>query len=875
MYRYVCAAGLIVAAAAVAQPPQNLYPLPRIETVFPAGVRVGTSVDVTLTGTDLEDATGLTFSHPGISAEIIVPVEPKPDPKAAPKGKPKQGNRRKRPAGPVTVKAKVTVAADVPVGTYDVRVVNQWGVSNPRAFVVGTLPEVNEKEPNNDVPQAQRVALGTVVNGVISSSTDVDYFVFAGKAGQRVLLHCATSSIDSKAMPLVEVFNAAQRRVGMNRNYQDGDALADVTLPADGDYFVRVSEFAYQYGGADWYYRLTLGSGPWIDAVFPPRIEPGKATTVTVVGRNLPGGKPAGTMDGKLVESVEVTVTPPKKIEPYRGRIEPVAGTLDCFEYRFAGSNPVPIYLASEPVVRESAADNDVPEKAQALPVPCEVAGRIDRPNDRDWYSFQAKKGEVFIIDLFAERVGSHMDAALSVHNAATKQVLAAEAQLDDDNETLHPIAFYTRTSDPPSYRFTAPQAGTFLVRVSSREASVEYGPRSAYQLRIGKPRPDFRVVVVPRCRELPAATAIHPGEDAALDVLVQRVDGFTGPVTISAAGLPPGVTATPTFVGTNQRWATLVLTAAKGAKDATTTFAVTATATIDGKPVATTARSAAITWAIGQGQNVPAIARLDQTLPLAVRPGRAEFRIATDLAKATVKSKDGTVAPVKPGLLVRPGDKITVPVKVHWLWWTARPNPATLFVEPTVPQTNQQSSPFTGQTINLQVPVPKEKGEAAVTIDLRPNCPPGQYAATFRGDTSIPFQRNPDVPQKNPITISTFSAPFEFTVIPSALARLTVRAPKPQLKPGESTEITVRADRLLDYAGEFQIAVTFPKEGDMLIAAPARIAAGQTETKVKITAYSTAKPVKVPNVLVTVTGVYDGKYPVAQNGKVNLTIQK
>jgi len=53
----------------------------------------------------------------------------------------------------------VTIAPDTPLGLHDVRLVNKWGISNPRAFAVGDLPEVLEKEPNNDVNQAQRVEL--------------------------------------------------------------------------------------------------------------------------------------------------------------------------------------------------------------------------------------------------------------------------------------------------------------------------------------------------------------------------------------------------------------------------------------------------------------------------------------------------------------------------------------------------------------------------------------------------------------------------------------------------------------------------------------------------------------------------------------------
>src|SRR5262249_23648973 len=157
----------------------------------------------------------------------------------------------------------------------------------------------------------------------------------------------------------------------------------------------------------------------------PPQIEPGKETKVTLVGRNLPGGKPAGAIDGRPVEAVEGTVSAPAAPTPVRNRVEPVSGTQDGFEDRLPRADPGPIHLAKDRVGFEATADHTTPETAQSIPVPCEVAGRIDRPNDRDWYSFTAKKGEVFYVDLFAERVGGRMDGVLSIVNAANKQEIA------------------------------------------------------------------------------------------------------------------------------------------------------------------------------------------------------------------------------------------------------------------------------------------------------------------------------------------------------------------------------------------------------------------------------------------------------------------
>src|SRR5689334_3065815 len=105
----------------------NNLPNPRLMTIQPSGGKAGSTFEVTWTGTDLEEPQELRFSVPGIKAEpVLPPPAPAPDPKKpAPNPAP--------PPAPVT-KFKVTIPADAPLGIHDVRLVNKWGISNPRAF---------------------------------------------------------------------------------------------------------------------------------------------------------------------------------------------------------------------------------------------------------------------------------------------------------------------------------------------------------------------------------------------------------------------------------------------------------------------------------------------------------------------------------------------------------------------------------------------------------------------------------------------------------------------------------------------------------------------------------------------------------------------
>src|SRR5262249_32676291 len=142
----------------------------------------------------------------------------------------------------------------------------------------------------------------------------VDYFVFAGKKGQCVVVSCLGSSIDSRLDPDLAVFDMDGKQLASNQGYDGRDALVDVTLPADGDYHVRLSQFTYNLGSPEYFYRLTITTAPWIDAIHPPMIEPGKTAKVTVYGRNLPGGKPdkSAVVDGRVLEKATVEITAPK-----------------------------------------------------------------------------------------------------------------------------------------------------------------------------------------------------------------------------------------------------------------------------------------------------------------------------------------------------------------------------------------------------------------------------------------------------------------------------------------------------------------------------------------------------------------------------------
>ncbi len=840
--------------AAAQKQPAPTQGVPQLFVVMPTGAKAGSTVELTISGQGLNEAQDLLFSHPGIKAELVGPP-----PGAAGTQKPdvKKGQGKRRPGQPAmtaSVKFTVKIPADTPLGNLDVRVVTKSGVSNPRAFVIGDLQEAMEQEPNNDVGQAQRVALNTTVNGTITTGTDVDYFVFTGKKGQRVLASCLSSSIDSKLHAALELFDGAGKMLASNRNYRDNDALVDCTLPEDGDYLVRLHEFTYTQGGPDHFYRLSITTAPWIDAVFPPVVEPGKPATVTVYGRNLPGGTPdpKAVSDDRVLEKMTVTLKPPAgplaaQRLIYRGRVAPPTSALDGFEYRVRNasgtSNPFLITLARAPVVLDNQANN-TPETAQSLTLPCEVAGRIEKKGDRDWYAFSAKKGDVYTIEAFGDRLGSAIDLYLTVRAADTGKTLI---DLDDNPDIMNPVQFYTRSEDPPRYRFVAPADGRYQLMVGSREASVQAGPRDLYRLRITPEQPDFRLVIMPQATAFPDACVVHQGSRIYYTVYAWRLDDFNEPITLSAEGLPPGVTCPPQTIGPNVREAPLVLAADKNAAPWTGFITVKGTATVDGKQLVREARPATITWPAPQ--NVATISRLDQNLVLAVRD-QAPFTLDAGMENVTAT----------------PGEKVTVPVKLVRLKSDFKT--AVQLTALSLPTGKQRRN-------NKQQPVTINAGkdDGSVVVTLPNDVAPGTYSLVIRGEAQGTPAKGAKGRTPNQSVVAV-SAPITLTVEPKQSAKLNVTPARATVKVGKQAELVVKINRK-EVSGKCRVTLVLPRRVQGISAADVVVPANQNEAKLILKVADNVRPGERSGLTVRATGTGKNGKPVTQEAKVSVTVAK
>lgn len=593
-------------------------PATQLFAIAPVGGRQGTTLDLTLSGgADLDGVNSLYFSHPGITAQ----------PKMAPLA-PFQ-----TVADLVPNQFTVTIAADVPPGVYDICAVGTFGISNPRSFVVGDLPEVIEQPGNNSQDKALVVPLGSVVNG-LSDGVSPDWFKVTLAPGQRLIVDCWAQRLDSRMDATLVLYDLTGRELIQSRDVHRRDPLLDFTADKGGDYLIKLYDFVYA-GGAEYFYRLTVGVVPYLDFMVPACGMPGTANDYTLYGRNLPGGVPAdGLMvDGRPLEKLVVRIEIPAGVEATRtnnsGLVRPEESVLDGMDYRLVTpqgtSNPLFLSYAAAPVIVEQEPNNE-PAQAQVLTVPCEFSGQFNARGDQDYLQFEGKQGDVFWVEVVSQRLGLPTDPTVLisrvVKNDKGEEQVSDLASIEDDAKNIGGFNFNT-VCDESAYRFAIPENGVYRLLVRDSYNESHGSPRFVYRLAIRREQPDFRLVALTpypgnvRTEAKPWGTVLRRGGNLMVDVFVFRRDGFAGEVRVSVEGLPEGVTCAPAIIGPGLDTTTLILNATEQAPAWKGTFRIVGKATVASQELTREARSGSVLFAAAA--NLPALGRLIRGNYLAV----------------------------------------------------------------------------------------------------------------------------------------------------------------------------------------------------------------------------------------------------------------
>lgn len=461
---------------------------PTIDRIEPPAARQGASIDVKITGTELDGAAEVFFERAGIDAAAPAVENDK------------------------TITTRLTVPADCPPGPHRLRVRTSDGLSELRVFHVHASEQVAEHEPNDSFAQAAPLEPGRAVWGALKNE-DVDVYKVHLGAGARIAAVVDAVRLDQQMLdPHVELVDAEGFVVAACDDHPllAQDAALAAVAPSEGDYFLRVRESAY--GGGNALYVLHVGDFPIPHVAWPPGGAPGAVIDVEWFG------DPAGPFKAQVA-------------------LPPAVGdgltTVRAVRDGRTSAIPVPFRIASAPIF-QSVEPNDEPEKASAAQAPAAIMGRIDASEDVDWIRVEAPKGSKWRVTGWGRRLGSPIDLVIAAHRAGDKRERITSSDDADGPDSVVQV--------------TVPDDGAFLLRVNDFERRG--GSEFIYWIDVEAIVPRVTVSVPPAQTKTQQrlVAAVPRGNRTALVFNAARTE-CGDPVRLEFPGLPPGVTTSPTTI--------------------------------------------------------------------------------------------------------------------------------------------------------------------------------------------------------------------------------------------------------------------------------------------------------------------------------------
>jgi len=705
---------------------------PVLTTLFPAGGQAGSKLEVSFEGSGLEAADAVWSSLPGVQSRRI-------------------GQGRFELAIPPTAEP----------GFYDLRVIGPTGMTNPRAFQVGRRPEAIEVQPNDSVGQAQPINLESVVNGRIEKGGDVDCYRLRLNAGQRVVVEAFADRLDAPWRAVVEVRDPEGRAIPGERVGPRLEPLVVFTARTGGDYLLRVHDLSFA-GGPQHVYRLVVSTRPPAELVIPPVVNSRQVTPMRFLEGTATGATSGFDFDPQTANpgTLGLRLLPPQA----------TASLVACRGN--GGEGPWPVSVVDLPVT-EIGRNHRTPSKALPVNVPGAWWGCLPEGDEQAWFSLQARKGEVFWLEAFGERLGAPLDLDLVV--------LADDGQteLAHFSDSLHNPAGYRLPlphSDPEG-RWVAPHDGRFFVGLRNVVGGVERDTRRVWWMSLRREEPDFGLIAVSRRLGQPAGLSIPRGGREWLDVFALRQRGHQRPIRLEVSGLAAGAEAHEVVIGPGADRVPLVISVDPNASAGVTSLAITGTELGTGQPLR---RGVALGTMISAGLPLPA-GRLTSDLPLVVQDAPAMVRMAATGSSDLVFQEGTLDVSVQ---VERTNPRLSRPVQLSLVG---------------LPR---------GMVADVAV-IPAGQTQGWISVQIPPGLPEGTYSLAVQGETdALPANASADAP---PVGVVAISNPVTFRVEASRISLgVDPRAPV-RIGRGQVVQVTFFAERRNGFIGKTHVELVAP----------------------------------------------------------------
>ncbi len=453
---------------------------PDIKWLHPAGGQIGKTIEVTLDKNHVTPVLSVWSNRSGLKFTF---------PKKTEKNKQKQ----------VTMQ----IDTNAKPGLYWLRFFNTEGASGLRPFIVGTLPEQNEVEPNDEITKAHHCKTSkVVVNGLLSKSGDVDVFRVELKKGETFIAsQVAYEKLGSPMDAVLQLLSSRGIVITQNDDTIGIDPRIVYQVKETGTYYLRTFAFpatpnsSIRFAGSSSYiYRLTMTTGPFVDHTIPLVASQKGGLPIKLAGWNIT-----------------------KKLQQLSPQINNQKTRATIGHHELANTLTIPV-TSHAAQIETSAAQ----QKGQLLTLPGSVTGKISQAKERDIYRFRAKKGDKFSFKVISHALDYPLDSHLSLHNSQDKLL----RENDDNARNMFDAKL--------DYSFT--KDGEYFLKITDRFRHG--GFRYVYCLDIQPTGNHFKLNVVKD------RYTILKGKAIEIDVTINRFkSSFGEEIEISLVGLPKGVT--------------------------------------------------------------------------------------------------------------------------------------------------------------------------------------------------------------------------------------------------------------------------------------------------------------------------------------------
>ena len=261
---------------------------------------------------------------------------------------------------------------------------------------------------------------------------------------------------------------------------------------------------------------------------------------------------------------------------------------------------------------------NDLPGEAQRIALPCDLSGGFFTAGDTDMFEFEATQGDVWWVEVAAERLGAPADPAAVVQRVVMDGDQERLEDVTEFNDIVSPLKPSSQgySYDGPPYvtgsadilgRLEIKESGRHRLRLRDLFGGTRVEPRSVYRLVIRRAAPDFALVAWPLHMELRNGDradvskpfALRAGATIAVEVAALRRDGYEGDIELAVEGLPAGVTATGLRIPAGASRGIVAITAADGASSSPVPLRIVGRGAVAGTEVVRPCRIASMAWPV------------------------------------------------------------------------------------------------------------------------------------------------------------------------------------------------------------------------------------------------------------------------------------